>query len=134
MDCIEILYRKFDFLPLWPWYVKAKIFSMDTLVTLANVLWKKAAQCGNCMIFYHSDFTWNQIWGFLKYKIRLFYTFLGSVSWFFALFEGWNYQIIKIQSPFWLQKMAVLALLHSQKLISRKIWMIEKFFPHCELF
>ena len=43
-------------------------------------------------ILYHSDFTWNQFWGFLKCKISHFTTFRGSEFWFlwiFALFEGW---------------------------------------------
>ena len=32
--------------------------------------------------FYHSDFTWNQFWGFQKCKICHFHTFRGSEYWF----------------------------------------------------
>ena len=45
------------------------------------------------LFLYHSYFTWNQFWGFLKYKISHFNTFRGSEFWFFmnfALIEGWN--------------------------------------------
>ena len=42
--------------------------------------------CGNFWFFYQSDFTWNQIWGFLKCKIRHFNTFRGFESWILWLF------------------------------------------------
>ena len=53
--------------------------------------------------FYHSDLTWNQFMRFWKCKICHFNTFRGSEFWFLwicAHFDGWNYQINNIQSPY----------------------------------
>ena len=36
--------------------------------------------------FYHSDFAWNQFWGFLKCKINHFNTFRGLEFWFWWIF------------------------------------------------
>ena len=57
-----------------------------------------------------------------------FNTIRGSEFWFlwiFALFEGWNGPNEE-NSDFNMIKPADFALLESQKLISRKIWVIEK--------
>ena len=77
--------------------------------------------------FYHSDFTWNQILGFEECKICHFKTFRASEYWFlwiFALFESWK-SPNSSRAPK-MAKTAFLELWHSPKLISRKIWMIEK--------
>jgi len=77
--------------------------------------------------FYHSDFTWNQVWGFLKCKISHFNTIRGSeflFLWIFALSE-------KYTAPK-LAKTPVFALLESTKLISRKFWVMQKLYQHCD--
>ena len=56
---------------------------------------------------YHSIFTWNQFWGFLKCKILSFNTFRGSEFWFlciFSLFEDWNWPKEQNSQPLKLQK------------------------------
>ena len=74
-----------------------------------NIL--NSPQCGNFIFFYHSDFTWNQFSGFrLAKSVFLFQEFL----------HFW-----KKKSKFRLSKfakMAVLELVNSPNLISRKIW------------
>ena len=40
---------------------------------------------------YHLDFTWNQFWGFLKWKISHFNTFRGSEFWFSWFFNPSNF-------------------------------------------
>ena len=64
--------------------------------------------------FYHSDLTWNQFWWFYKWKICQFNTFAGSEFIFFNF------------CTFWSLKTAVWERLDSPKMISRKIWVIEK--------
>ena len=74
--------------------------------------------------FYHSDFTWNQIWGFWKCKICHFNTFIESEFWFlwiFALCHSWKWPKIQILSLQNCKKCHFLIYLGSQKLISRKI-------------
>ena len=44
------------------------------------------AQCGNFVIFYHSDFAWNQFWVFIKCNIGHFHTFTGTEFWFLWIF------------------------------------------------
>ena len=63
------------------------------MLKVDNLLKFSVSQRGN---FFHSDFTWNQFWGFEKCKICHFNTFRASESWFwwiFALFGGWNSSI-----------------------------------------
>ena len=79
--------------------------------------------------FNHSDFMWNQYWGFLKCKISHFNTFRDYEFWFqwiFALFEGWNWPNDQNSENTKLRKMAFLELLESSKLISLKIWVVQK--------
>ena len=75
--------------------------------------------------FYHSDFTWNQCWGFYKWKICLFNTSKSSEFWFFMNFCTLLFQIHNIRAPK-MAKMAILETLDSKKKISRKIWMTVK--------
>ena len=104
-----------------------KVHTYSSRFVLLPVVYK--TQCENFKVFYHSDFAWNQFWKFLKCKISRFNTFKGSefwFSWIFALFEGRylpKYQ--KFTAPK-MAKMAVLQLLSSPKLISRKIQVTEK--------
>ena len=54
--------------------------------------WKGIHSVDISWFFYHSDFTWNQFWGFSKCKICCFNTFRGFklwFSWIFALLKGW---------------------------------------------
>ena len=79
--------------------------------------------------FYHSDFTWNQFLGFLKCKICHFNTFARLWILTFRHFSTfWRLKFIKSTKfrALEIAKTAVFNLLDSQKLISRKIWVMEK--------
>ena len=85
----------------------------------------------------YSDFTWNQFWGLLKCKISHFNTLRGSefrFLWIFALCEVWNWLNYQNSEPLKFSKMVFSKLLYYSRLISRKIWMTEKYilqFHHC---
>ena len=64
--------------------------------------------------FCHSDFSWNQIWRIKKFYNCRFYNFWGSGFWYFG-----KYQTSNVEK-------ADFAPVESQKLISHKIWVIEK--------
>ena len=92
------------------------------------------------LFFYHSDFTWNQFWGFWKCKsANLTHSEALDFDFFFLIFapfEGCNIKLTNFRAP----KTAFLCLLDSLELISRKIWKIEKSWnfhtvqPHCSAF
>ena len=87
------------------------------------------AHGGKSRNFYAPDFTWNQFWRIWKCKICHFSTFRGSEFWFFtflALFGDWNLSQPQNSEPLKIAKKAVLGLLNSQNLISRKIRALEK--------
>ena len=46
--------------------------------------------------FYHSDFTWNQFWGFLKCKICYSNTFRGSEFWFYEFLHFLKAEIFQM--------------------------------------
>ena len=84
----------------------------------------------NSIFLYHSDFTWIQFWGYLKCKISHLNIFWGSEFWFSGIFPLFGMLKLTKRTKFTAHKMAkkaVFALQKSSKLISRKIWMIEKF-------
>ena len=60
---------------------------------------------------YHSDFMWNQFWGFLKGKICHFNTFRGSEFWFFMNF-----------CTFWRLKLTTLAKFRAPKMAKRQFY------------
>ena len=80
------------------------------------------SQCGNFIIFQSLRFHVKSILGIQEMQnLQLFFIFMK-----FCTF--WRLKFIKLTkfwAPKW-QKVTVLALLDSQKLISRKIWVIEK--------
>ena len=45
--------------------------------------------------FYHSYFTWNQIWGFWRCKICHFNTFRGSELWFLWFFTLFKHEYLR---------------------------------------
>ena len=89
-------------------------------------------ECGNFMIFLSLSlrFYVKSILGIVEVKNLPFFTFRGYEFWLlyiFALIEGWNKS--NQQNSELLRRivnMAFLALLNFPKLISRKIWVIEK--------
>ena len=84
-------------------------------------------QCWIIRFFYHSDFTWNRFWGFLKRKSCLF-----SIFGLLIFINLANFTLKKCKTS-WKSKfrasncvkMADFALQKSTKLISRKFWVIE---------
>ena len=74
-------------------------------------------------------FTWNKFWGFWKCKISHSNTFRDSEIWFFLNFcSFWMLKFTKLTQfkAAKIAKTAVLELLLSPKLISRKIWTLGK--------
>ena len=80
----------------------------------------------NSIFLYHSDFTWIQFWGYLKCKISHLNIFWGSEFWFSGIFPLFGMLKLTKRTKFTAHKMAVFALQKSSKLISRKIWVMEK--------
>ena len=101
-------------------YFDSFIISQDVFRHSVEISW----------FFHHSDFTWNQFLGFYRCKICHFDTFtLRHWIWIFMNFWAlWMLKFTKLKNSELLKtaKTVVLELLYSQKLISHKIWMIEK--------
>ena len=89
--------------------------------------------------FCHSDFTWNRFWRIQTFWNCRLFTISGALNFVHLV----NFSLLKVQKvtknqnlePLNVFQMADFALLHSPKLISRKIWVAEDFlkFPHCGL-
>ena len=86
------LFTLFTILPIWKFDLNKNYHSHSV-----EMSW----------FFYHTGFTWNQFWGFLKCKICHFNKFRGSEIWFlwiFSLLEGWNLPKWQNSKPLKLQK------------------------------
>ena len=93
-------------------------------------IWVTFAQCGNFMIFLSLRFYVKTILENLEVQNLLFFTHLGALNFdFYEFCTFWRLKstkLTKLRAPKMAIK-AVLELLDSPKLFSRKIWITEKF-------
>ena len=100
---------------------------LPTIPNHKNALPKHSVEIS--WFFYHSDFLWNHFQEFWRYKNCHFITFRGSELWFFMIFRifwGLIFSQSQTLELLKLQKIAFFEHLHPPKVISRKIWVIEK--------
>ena len=117
-----------------PLYMSFSTFLSNTLLksnTIFIISRKvcKSSQSGNFIIFLSLRFYVKSNFGIPDVENCHFNTFTGSEVWFFMNFynfEGWNLTISTKLIATKMAKTAFLELLDARKLISRKIWMIEK--------
>ena len=118
----------------WNFFVKININKWSNLKILADFSWYQF-----CKFYFLVKFDFTKFWPFLiawdiSHKIVTnFSCHLNIVTgyefwflWIFSTFWGLNCtQLTKFKAPK-MAKTVVLALFHSSKLISRKIWVMEK--------
>ena len=94
------------------------------------------AQCGNFMIFLSLRFYVKSILGILEVQNLSFDTFRGCRFWFYWILTFWSLKFTKLtkSSALKMEKLAVLQLQNSPKLIWRKIGVTEKSWKLCTLY